>query len=153
MLALVARTPTRKQFPHSTVYDHNPKNILRLFFASKIIFYFSEVIFKDPPKISFKTSIKITSRGYFLYFSRLFFLPREVIFLKNSLKRKILRGRPRMSGRRRSGTSRPFPRHVFELRFSLANEGKDGKNLSSQTWPRSPRRPSPRHPRPPDTNV
>ena len=38
----------------------------------------------------------------------------------------------------------------FELRFSLGNEGKDGKNLNSQTWPGSPRRPSPRHPRPPD---
>ena len=38
----------------------------------------------------------------------------------------------------------------FELRFSLGNEGKDGKNLSSQTWPGSPRRPSPRDPRPPD---
>ena len=27
------------------------------------------------------------------------------------------------------------------------------KNLSSQTWPGSPRRPSPRHPRPPDFSV
>ena len=24
---------------------------------------------------------------------------------------------------------------IFELRFSRGNEGKDGKNLSSQTWP------------------
>ena len=35
-----------------------------------------------------------------------------------------------------------------ELRFSLGNEGKDGKNLNSQTWSGSPRRPSSRHPRP-----
>ena len=33
----------------------------------------------------------------------------------------------------------------IELRFSLGNEGKDGKNLDSQTWPGSPR-----HPRPPE---
>ena len=60
-----------------------PKNLLKLFFALKIIFY--EVIFRDPPKILFKTSIKITSRSYF-YFSRLFFTSRGY-FLKNSLKR------------------------------------------------------------------
>ena len=36
----------------------------------------------------------------------------------------------------------------FELRFSLGNAGKDGKNLNSQTWPGTPRRPSSRHPRP-----
>ena len=38
----------------------------------------------------------------------------------------------------------------FELRFSLGKAGKDSKNLSSQTWPGSPRRLSPRHSRPPD---
>ena len=32
--------------------------------------------------------------------------------------------RPRMSGRRISGTSRRFPRHFLELRFSLGNERK-----------------------------
>ena len=53
---------------------NNPKNLLRLFLPQKL-FFFSEVIFKDPPKICFKTSIKITSRGYF-YFSRLFFTSR-----------------------------------------------------------------------------
>ena len=53
-----------------TLEAHNPKNLLRLFFALKI--FFSEVIFRDPPKIPFKASIKITSRGYF-YFLRLFF--------------------------------------------------------------------------------
>ena len=37
------------------------------------------------------------------------------------------------------------------LRFSLEIEGKDGKNLNSQTWPGTPRRPSPRHPRPPES--
>ena len=37
------------------------------------------------------------------------------------------------------------------LRFSLGIEGKDGKHLSSQTWPGSPRHPSPRHLRPPDS--
>ena len=40
-----------------------------------------------------------------------------------------------------------FSQTFFELRFSLGNEGKDGKNLNSQTWPGTPRRPSPRHPR------
>ena len=39
------------------------------------LFLFSEAIFKDTPKIPFKTSMKITSRGYF-YFSRLFFASR-----------------------------------------------------------------------------
>ena len=54
-----------------------PKNLLRLFLPQKL-FLFSEVIFKDPPKIPFKTSIKITSRVFFFYLLRLF-LPREVI--------------------------------------------------------------------------
>ena len=36
-----------------------------------------------------------------------------------------------------------FSQTFFELRFSLENEGKDGKNLNSQTWPGTPRRPSP----------
>ena len=39
-----------------------------------------------------------------------------------------------------------FSQTFFELRFSLGNEGKDGKNLNSQTWPGTPRRPSSRHP-------
>ena len=43
-----------------------------------------------------------------------------------------------------------FSQTFLELRFSLGNEGKDGKNLNSQTWPGTPRRPSFRHPRPPD---
>ena len=38
----------------------------------------------------------------------------------------------------------------LELRFSLGNKGEDGKNLNSQTWPATPRRPSPKHPRPPE---
>ena len=42
-----------------------------------------------------------------------------------------------------------FP-DILELRFSLGNEGNDDKNLNSQTWPGTPRRPSPRHPRPPE---
>ena len=41
-----------------------------------------------------------------------------------------------------------FSQTFLELRFSLENEGKDGKNLNSQTWPGTPRRPSSRHPRP-----
>ena len=41
-----------------------------------------------------------------------------------------------------------FSQTFFELQFSLGDEGKDGKNLNSQTWPGTPRRPSPRHPRP-----
>ena len=43
------------------------------------------------------------------------------------------------------GVSQTF----LELRFSVGNEGKDRKNLNSQTWPGTP---SPRHPRPPDYN-
>ena len=43
-----------------------------------------------------------------------------------------------------------FSQTFFELRFSLGNEGKGGRNLNSQTWPETPRRPSPRHPRPAD---
>ena len=41
-----------------------------------------------------------------------------------------------------------FSRTFLELRFSLGDEGKDGKNLNSQTWPGTPRPPSSRHPRP-----
>ena len=63
------------------------------------------------------------------------------IFNTNLLPIKFRR--PRMSGRRPSGTSRRFPRHFLNCDFPY------GKNLSSQTWPGSPRRPSPRHPRPP----
>ena len=40
--------------------------------------------------------------------------------------------------------SQTFP----DLRFFLGNEGKDGQNLSSQTWSGSRRRPPCRHPRP-----
>ena len=43
-----------------------------------------------------------------------------------------------------------FSQTFLELQFSLGNEGNDGKNLNSQTWPGTPRRPSSRHPRPPD---
>ena len=39
-----------------------------------------------------------------------------------------------------------FSLTFLELRFCPGNEGKDGKNLNTQTWPGSPRRPSPRHP-------
>ena len=67
-------------FGHSA----NPKNLLRLFLPRKL-FFFSEVIFKDPPKLCFKTSTKITSRGYFHFLRFFFCLPR--LFLKNSLKR------------------------------------------------------------------
>ena len=49
----------------------NPKNLLRQFFClGGCYFLFSAVIFEDPLKIPFKTSVKIASRGYF-YFSRL----------------------------------------------------------------------------------
>ena len=43
-----------------------------------------------------------------------------------------------------------FSQTFLELRFSLENKGKDSKNRNSQTWPGTPRRPSPRHPRPSD---
>ena len=42
-----------------SVADPYPKNLL-IFFASKS-FIFSEIIFKDPSEIPFKTSVKITS--------------------------------------------------------------------------------------------
>ena len=62
---------------------------LRIFwgylFAPKNLFWFAEVIFKDPPKIPFKTSIKITSWGYFYIFWG-YFLPREVISLKKACR-------------------------------------------------------------------
>ena len=50
----------------------------------RTIFFFWGYFLKDPPKRAFKTSIEITSRGYF-YFSRLFFCLVR-LFLKNSLK-------------------------------------------------------------------
>ena len=43
-----------------------------------------------------------------------------------------------------------FSQTFLELRFSLGDEGKDGKNLNSQTWPGTRRCPSPRHLRPPE---
>ena len=46
-----------------------------------------------------------------------------------------------------------FSQTFLELRFSLGNEGEDGERLNSQTWPGTPRRPSSRHPRPPDKSV
>ena len=49
------------------------------------LFLFSEVIFKDPPKIAFKTSIKNNLARLFLFFEVIFCLAR--LFLKNSLKR------------------------------------------------------------------
>ena len=58
--------------------------------------------------------------------------------------------RPRVSGRKMSGTSSYFPRHLLSCDLPYEMKEKDGKNLSSQTWPGSPRRPSPRHPGPPD---
>ena len=60
---------------------NNPKNLLRLFLPWKLL-SFSEVIYKDPPKIPFKTSTEITSRGYFKIL-RLFFASRGY-FLKAS---------------------------------------------------------------------
>ena len=43
--------------------------IWRLLFASKIVFICCQVIFEDPSEIPFKTSIKISSRGYLFIFS------------------------------------------------------------------------------------
>ena len=45
---------------------------------------------------------------------------------------------------------RAFSQTSLEQQFFLRNEGKDRKNLNSQTLLGTPRRPSPRHPRPPD---
>ena len=58
--------------------------------------------------------------------------------------------RPRMSGRKVSGTSRRFPRHLLNCVFFVGNEREDCKNLNSQTWPGTHRRPSSRHPWPPE---
>ena len=58
------------------------KNSLRIFwgyFCLEKLFLFSEVLFKGPAKYAFKTSIKITSRGYF-YALRLFFASRGYFF-------------------------------------------------------------------------
>ena len=52
--------------------------------------------------------------------------------------------RPRMSGRRMSGTSRRFPRHFLNCDFPEEIKERQ-KNLNSQTWPGTARRPSPRH--------
>ena len=46
-----------------------------------------------------------------------------------------------------------FSQTLLELRFSLGNKGKDSKNMNSQTWPGTPRRPSSRHPRPSELSV
>ena len=68
----------------------HPKNRLRLF-CLKNYLYFLRLFWKTLPKIPFKTSIWITSWGYF-YFLRLLFASRGY-----STKRpqKIVRGRPR----------------------------------------------------------
>ena len=42
------------------------------YFVPQKLFLISEVILKNPPKMSFKTSTKITSRGYFLFFEVIF---------------------------------------------------------------------------------
>ena len=63
------------------------KNHLRLFFASKNHFYFVRLSLNPPPKIPFKTSVKITLRGY-SYFLRLFFASRGYFKQK---PQKILR--------------------------------------------------------------
>ena len=44
-----------------------------------------------------------------------------------------------MSARRIVWDFQVFSQTFFELRFSLGNEGQDGKNLNSQTWPGTPR--------------
>ena len=49
------------------IQDALPWASFEAILALKLIL-FSEVIFKDPPKIPFKTSTKITSRGYYHYF-------------------------------------------------------------------------------------
>ena len=79
------------------------------------LFLFSEVIFNTPPKRPFKTSVKITSRGYF-YFLRLFFLPREVISKK--LPQKILRE----STRRLFVTGDVFTRYFFVALICLEKQ-------------------------------
>ena len=64
----------------------------KIFFAEAIVaiifFKFSEVIFRDPPNIPFKTSIEMTSRGYFLFFEVMFCLAR---FCSKKIASNILR--------------------------------------------------------------
>ena len=50
-------------FPHN--FPPETLSIFWGYFLPWKIFLFSEVIFRDPPKMPFKTSIKITSRGYY----------------------------------------------------------------------------------------
>ena len=64
-----------------------PKDSFEAIFCLARLFESSGVIFRDPPRICFKTSIKIASRGYF-YHLRLFFASRG-LFQKNSLKRVL----------------------------------------------------------------
>ena len=55
----------RGQFRGSKGSRKTPEALMRRFFASKK----SELVFKDSLKIPIKTSIDITSRGYFSFFS------------------------------------------------------------------------------------
>ena len=46
-----------------------------------------------------------------------------------------------------------FSQTICERRFSPGNKGKEGRNLSSQTWPENPNRSPPRHPQPHDKTL
>ena len=65
----------------------HPKDSFEAIFCLAGLFEFSGVIFRDPPRISFKTSIKIASRGYFFYL-RLFFASRG-LFQKIASKESL----------------------------------------------------------------
>ena len=62
--------------------EYDPLSVEAIFALRNVLF--SEIIFKDPPKRPFRTSTKITSRGYF-YFLRLFFCLTR-LFLKITSK-------------------------------------------------------------------
>ena len=59
----------------------DPENLLKVIFKPCGLFLFCEVIFKDPPKIPFKISMKLT-------FPRLF-LPGKVIFALQGKRLKL----------------------------------------------------------------
>ena len=70
----------------------DPQNLFRLYFWLEIYYFY---FLRFPPQTPFKTSIKITSRGYF-YIFRGYLLPREVISKKSPQKMQqaweVLRG-------------------------------------------------------------
>ena len=76
---------TGKPFIHSMLC---PKNLFGLFLTLRVISTFCKVIFGDPPKIPFKTSVKLTSLWLFLTLQGYFCLARQKV--KNNPKKGFL---------------------------------------------------------------